>query len=235
MEITLVQQWFVETLSQHETKICKRHPNYTTSQLLYDDGGVALPIWQEAHAHSSVIAHTIAYTQKLECCTPALHYIKMKIIEMHEESAGANMRMKGRDVWQICAKSRPINMLSEMSSNMRNTCLFTPGVAGSCRGLILLPSKEGHSPFSSHDDHRVVLKSGKTQPINYSRGQRGQSLAWNWARSYQSAGASEGDICLSDSLTLSNSPASQSLLVSPFPLPFTPVCSLPLNNLCLHF
>lgn len=154
---------------------------------------------------------------------------------MHEESAGANMRMKGRDVWQICAKSRPINMLSEMSSNMRNTCLFTPGVAGSCRGLILLPSKEGHSPFSSHDDHRVVLKSGKTQPINYSRGQRGQSLAWNWARSYQSAGASEGDICLSDSLTLSNSPASQSLLVSPFPLPFTPVCSLPLNNLCLHF
>lgn len=75
-------------------------------------------------------------------------------------------------------------------------------MAGSCRGLILLPSQEGHS-FSSHDDHRVVLKSGKTEPINYSRGRRGQSLAWNWARSYQSAGASEGDICLWDSLTLS--------------------------------
>lgn len=85
---------------------------------------------------------------------------------------------------------------------MEGTCLFTPGAAGSCRGLILLPSQEGHSPFSSHDGHRVVLKSGKTQPINYSRGQRGQSLAWNWARSYQSAGASEGDICLWDSLTL---------------------------------
>ncbi len=88
---------------------------------------------------------------------------------------------------------------------MEGTCLFTPGVAGSCRGLILLPSREGHPPFSSHDDHRVVLKSGKTEPINYSRGQRGQSLAWNWARSYQSAGASEGDICLWDSLTLSTS------------------------------
>lgn len=87
---------------------------------------------------------------------------------------------------------------------MRNTRLFTPGVARSCRGLILLQSKEGHSPFSSHDDHRVVLKSDKMQPINYSRGQRGQSLAWNWARSYQSAGAGEGDICLWDSLTLSN-------------------------------
>lgn len=85
---------------------------------------------------------------------------------------------------------------------MEGTCLFTPGAPGRCRGLILLPSQEGHSPFSSHDGHRVVLKSGKMQPINYSRGQRGQSLAWNWARSYQSAGASEGDICLWDSLTL---------------------------------
>lgn len=85
---------------------------------------------------------------------------------------------------------------------MEGTSLFTPGAPGRCRGLILLPSQEGHSPFSSHDGHRVVLKSGKMQPINYSRGQRGQSLAWNWARSYQSAGASEGDICLWDSLTL---------------------------------
>lgn len=85
---------------------------------------------------------------------------------------------------------------------MEGTSLFTPGALGRCRGLILLPSQEGHSPFSSHDGHRVVLKSGKMQPINYSRGQRGQSLAWNWARSYQSAGASEGDICLWDSLTL---------------------------------
>lgn len=139
---------------------------------------------------------------------------------MHEESAGANMRRKNEMF------DRSTLHVVRDESNMRNTCLFTPGVAGSCRGLILLPSKEGHSPFSSHDDHRVVLKSGKMQPINYSRGQRGQSLAWNWARSYQSAGASEGDICLSDSLTLSNSPAFQSLLVSPFPLPFTPVCSL---------
>lgn len=102
---------------------------------------------------------------------------------------------------------------------MEGTCLFTPGVAGSCRGLILLSSQEGHSPFSSHDGHRVVLKSGKTQPINYSRGQRGQSLAWNWARSYQSAGASEGDICLWDSLTLSTS---HSVCRFSFPLHFSP-------------
>lgn len=95
---------------------------------------------------------------------------------------------------------------------MEGTC-FTLGVDGSCRGLILLRSKEGHSPFSSHDGHTVVLKSGKTQPINYSRGRRGQSLAWNWARSYQSAGASEGDICLWDSLALSTS-----LCVCRFPL-----------------
>lgn len=88
---------------------------------------------------------------------------------------------------------------------MGNTYLFTLRAAGSCRGLILLLSQEGHSSILSHDGHRAVLKSGKTQPINYSRGQRGQSLAWNWAKSYQSAGASEGDICLWDSLTLSTS------------------------------
>lgn len=96
-------------------------------------------------------------------------------------------------------------------------CFFAPGVATRCRGLIPLPSKEGRPAFSSHGDQRVVLKSGKTQPINYSRGRKGQSLAWNWARSYQSAGAGEGDICLWDSLALSNSPASESLLVSPSP------------------
>lgn len=97
-----------------------------------------------------------------------------------------------------------------------STCCFAPwGVGARCRGLILPPSEEGRPAFSSHDDHRVVLKSGKTQPINYSRGRKGQSLAWNWARSYQSAGAGEGDICLWDSLALSNSPAS--LLVSPSP------------------
>lgn len=61
------------------------------------------------------------------------------------------------------------------------------------------------------------LNLAKTQPINYSRGRKGQSLAWNRARSYQSAGAGEGDICLWDSLALSNSPAFQSLLVSPSP------------------
>lgn len=125
---------------------------------------------------------------------------------------------------------------------MEGTCLFTPGVAGSCGGLILLPSQEGHSPFSSHDDHRVVLKSGKTEPINYSRGQRGQSLAWNWARSYQSAGASEGDICLWDSLTLSTSLSVwrfpfllfSLFLFSLFTLPFRSfllTLSLSLNNL----
>lgn len=97
------------------------------------------------------------------------------------------------------------------------TCFFALGAVRRCRGLILLPSEEGHPAFSSHDDHRVVLKSGKTQPINYSRGRKGQSLAWNWARSYQSARAGEGDICLWDSLALSNSPAFQSLPVSPSP------------------
>ena len=107
--------------------------------------------------------------------------------------------------------------------------LIYPRGGWSCRGLILLPSQEGHSPFLSYDGQRVALKSGKTQPINYSRGQRGQSLAWNWARIYQSAGASEGDICLWDSLTLSTSlclsfsfPAFQSFLLIPFPFPFVP-------------
>lgn len=126
---------------------------------------------------------------------------------------------------------------------MEGTSLFTPGAPGRCRGLILPPSQEGHSPFSSHDGHRVVLKSGKMQPINYSRGQRGQSLAWNWARSYQSAGASEGDICLWDSLTLFTSISAcrfPSLLFGLFfqPLPsslsflfLTPCLSL--NNLSM--
>lgn len=90
-------------------------------------------------------------------------------------------------------------------------------VAARSRGLILLPSEEGHPASSSHDDHRAVLTSGKTQPLNYSRGRKGQSLAWNWARSYQSAWAGEGDICLWDSLALFNSPAFQSLLATPFP------------------
>lgn len=101
--------------------------------------------------------------------------------------------------------------------------LFAPGATTRCRGLILLPFEEGRAAFSSRDDHRVVLKSGKTRPINYSRGRKGQSLAWNWARSYQSAGAREGDICLWDSLALSNSPAFQPVLVSPPP----PVHSVP--------
>lgn len=74
--------------------------------------------------------------------------------------------------------------------------------------------------------------SGKMQPINYSRGRRGRSLAWNWARSYQSAGASEGDICLWDSLTLSaslclsfSSFTFQACLVSPIPSSFHSFCS----------
>lgn len=50
-----------------------------------------------------------------------------------------------------------------------------------------------------------MFKSGKTEPINYSRGQRGQSLAWNWARSYQSAQTRDGDICFWESPALSAS------------------------------
>lgn len=42
--------------------------------------------------------------------------------------------------------------------------------------------------FQGSDCHRLVLKSCKTQPINYSKGQRGQSLPWNGARSHLLAG-----------------------------------------------
>lgn len=138
-------------------------------------------------------------------------------------------------VRQIFTKSHPINAHVTDESNMRSSCLFTPRVAGSGRGLILLPSKEGHSPFSSHDDHRVVLKSGNTQPINYSRGRRGQSLAWNWARSYQSVRAIEGDSCLWDSLTLSITPVFHASLVLhfSFSLPFCSLCAC--HRTCLHF
>lgn len=106
---------------------------------------------------------------------------------------------------------------------MEGTCLFTHGAAGSCGGLILLPSLEGHSPLSSHDGHRLVLKSGKTQPINYNRGQRGQSLAWKQARNYQSAGGRDGDICLWESLTLSTSISAWRFPFSLFHRPLLPL------------
>lgn len=38
-----------------------------------------------------------------------------------------------------------------------------------------------------HDGHKIVLKSLKPSPINYCKGQRGQSSAWKPAKSHQSA------------------------------------------------
>ncbi len=38
-----------------------------------------------------------------------------------------------------------------------------------------------------HDGHKIVLKIFKNAPINYCKGQRGQSLAWKPAKSHQSA------------------------------------------------
>jgi len=38
-----------------------------------------------------------------------------------------------------------------------------------------------------HDGHKIVLKSLKASPINYCKGQRGQSSAWKPAKSHQSA------------------------------------------------
>lgn len=128
--------------------------------------------------------------------------------------------------WLLCSTAVPLTC-HQRSLNVNPLACLLLGLAGSCWGLDRLPSQEGHSPFSSHDDHRVVLKSGKTEPINYSRGQRGQSLAWNWARSYQSAWASEGDICLWDSLTLSTSLTVCRLPLLHFqPLLLRSICSL---------
>ncbi len=63
-----------------------------------------------------------------------------------------------------------------------------------------------------HDGHKIVLKSLKMPPINYCKGQRGQSLAWKPAKSHQSAVRVTS---VSGTPLFSLSPCSLSLFSSP--------------------
>lgn len=101
-------------------------------------------------------------------------------------------------------------LYSSLCTPPTNGFLGCGGWGGALGYLLGLSALEGHCRPSRRDDHRAPFKSGKTRPINQSRGRRGREAAGMEVG--QRPSICQGDICLSSSLVPPNSSPARGFL-----------------------